>query len=88
MFPGSPFTIPGNGISLRPINKGRDQKNNHLVMGKNKIMTSAANWMELGIISSKRSQIQEGEMVASFLSDVKSRMTSAGGGTYTNRARK
>lgn len=57
-------------------------------MGKNKIMTSAANWMELGIISSKRSQIQEGEMVASFLSDVKSRMTSAGGGTYTNRARK
>lgn len=26
MFPGSPFTIPGNGISLRPINKGRDQK--------------------------------------------------------------
>lgn len=57
-------------------------------MGKNKIITSAANWMELGIKSSKRSQTQEGKIVASFLSNVKSRMTSVDGGTYTNRAQK
>lgn len=63
-------------------------KKNHLVMGKNKIITSAANWMELGIISSKRSQTQEGKTVASFLSNVKSRMASADEGAYTNRAQK
>lgn len=57
-------------------------------MGKNKIITSAANWMELGIKSSKRSQTQEGKIVASFLSNVKSRMASADEGAYTNRAQK